>query len=509
MERVLPNVVLVLLLVLVGGVWLFGAFKDLPYVSHPDEPTNLRVVDQMVESKDLNPHFFNYPSLFLYLHAAVNLDGPLLDSLGQELPPMSQVMGTSKTETPGSVRVHRTLSVLLGLLAIFASYMSSLLLTGRRWVSLWAAILMASSITLTVNARIITPDVLAVALVSGTLWASLRVLRNPTWSAHLLAGLAAGLAASSKYNAVLVVTTVAVASVLSGSLKADLAGNRRRALPQRALKLALAGFGACAAFALTTPFSWLDRPEFLRDLQFERQHYATGHAGMDGNAASWYVNYFSHSELLIIAASGLGLCIALICWRWKELAVLLAFPLTYWALIASQSVRNERTALLLLPSLAVLATYGLGLAGDQLRYKDPAWHSSWIRALGILISTLAITVQVVHLRPSLNLQKTTSTQAREWVDGNVDRGTPILVESYSPWIDSAQYQVTAIPTLAAMPNPTSWDYVIASDAMYRRFLDNEARFPREVAVYRSLFSSLRTVAEFNGNGPRIRIMAKD
>jgi hypothetical protein len=122
---------------------------------------------------------------------------------------------------------------------------------------------------------------------------------------------------------------------------------------------------------------------------------------------------------------------------------------------------------------------------------------------------LAITVQVVHLRPSLNLQKTTSTQAREWVDGNVDRGTPILLESYSPWIDSAQYKVTAIPTLAAMPNPTSWDYVIASDAMYHRFLDNEARFPREVAVYRSLFSSLRTVAEFNGNGPRIRIMAKD
>ncbi len=500
-------VVLGLLLLIVGAVWLFAAVKELPYIHHPDEPTNLRIVDRMIESGDPNPRFFNYPSLFLYIHAAIHLDGPLVDRLGDESAPVSQGMGISKSETPGAVRVHRALSVTLGLLAVLASYGSALILTGRRWVSLWAAFLMASSTTLAMNAQLVTPDVLAVALVGATLWASLKVLKSPTWSAHLVAGAVAGLAASSKYNAVLVVASLAAASALSGSWKENLSGEWKAPLLQRALKLASSGMAAVAAFALTTPFSWLDRAEFLKDLRFERDHYATGHAGMDGEAASWYVNYFTHSELLIIVAAGFGLVVCLVFWKWKELALLLAFPSVYGAFIASQSVRNERTALLLLPFLAVLAAYGVGLAADHIRSSETEWSLEKLKM--VLAGSIAFVVvaQVVRLVPSLGLQKTTFAQSREWINENVDPGTPILVESYSPWIDPNEYQVTVTLTLAAHPTATSWEYVIASEAMYSRYIKDEARFPREAHIYRSYFENLRTVAEFEGNGSRIRIMA--
>lgn len=44
---------------------LVGLTADLPYMHHPDEPVNLRVIDAMIVNGDANPHFFNYPSLFL------------------------------------------------------------------------------------------------------------------------------------------------------------------------------------------------------------------------------------------------------------------------------------------------------------------------------------------------------------------------------------------------------------------------------------------------------------
>ena len=44
----------------------------LPYLDHPDEPTNYGVFHEMVHDRTLNPHFFNYPSLFFDLQAFVH-----------------------------------------------------------------------------------------------------------------------------------------------------------------------------------------------------------------------------------------------------------------------------------------------------------------------------------------------------------------------------------------------------------------------------------------------------
>ena len=48
---------------------LFLARGILPYVRHPDEVVNMNVVLQMLGTRTLNPHFFNYPSLWFYLQA--------------------------------------------------------------------------------------------------------------------------------------------------------------------------------------------------------------------------------------------------------------------------------------------------------------------------------------------------------------------------------------------------------------------------------------------------------
>ncbi|MBV8996937.1 MAG: hypothetical protein JO287_25280, partial [Pseudonocardiales bacterium] len=89
------------LLLLALVLRLVGLTTDLPYMHHPDEPVNLRVIDAMVANGDANPHFFNYPSLFFYLHAAFHLDGPLLGWIPglAERAPVSTLMGVSYDPT--------------------------------------------------------------------------------------------------------------------------------------------------------------------------------------------------------------------------------------------------------------------------------------------------------------------------------------------------------------------------------------------------------------------------
>ncbi len=51
----------------------WGAFADIdaPFVYHPDEPDVVGRAVTMLVTGDLNPHWFHYPTLPIYLYAAV------------------------------------------------------------------------------------------------------------------------------------------------------------------------------------------------------------------------------------------------------------------------------------------------------------------------------------------------------------------------------------------------------------------------------------------------------
>jgi hypothetical protein len=46
---------------------MWGIRGGLPYVDHPDEPNPINYVVQMLKTGDLNPHFFQKPSLYVYM----------------------------------------------------------------------------------------------------------------------------------------------------------------------------------------------------------------------------------------------------------------------------------------------------------------------------------------------------------------------------------------------------------------------------------------------------------
>jgi len=494
---------LAVVLVTIGSLWIVAATKDLPYIHHPDEPVNLWVINGMIDDGDFNPHVFIYPSLFFYLQAAVHLDGPVIGWLGgDEVAPYTWVTGTTKTTTPGGVKVHRAVSVLMGLVTVAAVYATTRLMTRRTGAALFAAVVMATSMTLGVSARLITPDVLATALVTCTLWASVRLWLSPTWGSHVWAGAMVGLAASAKYNAATVAVTVVAAAALSPGLRAQ-------AL-QRVMKLGISGLAAGVTFLVTTPYSLLDRDEFLEGMRFQRDHYATGHPGMDGDAALWYARYLLSTETLLVIVAILGTGVALFSKRWRPVLLLSTFPLIYGAFVASQAVRNERTILVLLPNLAVLAGFGGAVLVERVAPEGLSLRSlpTKVTAVVLVLGAAALGAQAAPLVDSLSPRPTTWAQSREWIQDNIPAGSSIYIEAYSPWVDPADYEVNATTYLGRVPDllEGDWSYLVASEWAHRRFVNEPDRFPEEVRAYRALFEQARTVARFEGDGPTIHIL---
>ncbi|GAB3445568.1 ArnT family glycosyltransferase [Actinophytocola sediminis] len=454
---------------------------DLPFMHHPDEPTNLRVVDKMVVNGDPNPHFFNYPSLFLYLHSAVHLDGPLLGwlpGLG-ELAPVTAatssgtpLTGVGFAPTTGSVVLHRLVTVACGVGVVVAGWFTARRVAGGVVAPAVTSVVLACSPTLVAHSKLVTPDMVAALLVGVGVLCAVWVFQRGSWVSYLVAGSVVGLAAGAKYTAVLVAVPVVVAAVL---------GKRRAGW----YRLPVAGVVAVGAFLLSTPFALLDREAFLAGLEFERAHYATGHHGMEGDTVEFYLELLASREwaLLGLAVAGLVALAITMRDRWPVAVILLAFPVVYGVAVGLQTVRNDRTIMLILPPLAVLAAFLV----ERLRGRVP-----------ITVGLAA----VVALTSWPATGPTAWARAREWLSARPD--TTLLVEAYGPYADPARHRIIGRTRLIDGDVPPGTDYLVAAEGMYGRYLTGD--YPAEQAAYERLFAEHRELARFTSDGSTIVIL---
>lgn len=181
-----------------------------------------------------NPHFFNYPSAPIYLAAVV-----------------FKVVGVVVPLTDGTkgffYLLARLLSVGFGVGTVAVAWSLGRRLAGER-AGLVAAGLLAVTPLHVVNSHYASVDV------QLTFWCALALRLALEPELLVWAGVASGLAASCKYNGVLVLTGIWAAAGLGR------AGWRA---------VLLATGAAAAAFVLTSPFVLLDLQHSLPDLRLE------------------------------------------------------------------------------------------------------------------------------------------------------------------------------------------------------------------------------------------------
>ncbi len=498
----LKHLLLVGIVALGAGLRFWGINFGLPYTYAPDEPTYLTITLQILRSGDLNPHWWYYPSAMFYLHALAQAIFFLLGrsigvftTLADLTLPEIIATGVGHTTLPETFLIARGLTALLSTLAILVVYAMGRRLHPNSSVAILAVLFFALSPTVNDTSHRIGPDVLAMffLLVSGLF--ALRLVDEPHWQNYVGAGLGAGLAFGSKYNAGVVLIAVLVAHF----------SRWRWAEWQRLL---LAFVATALGFFIATPFAVFDFPNFWEGLRWQVFSYSVeGHSGQEGDALRWYLTYLWSVEGWVALGGALG-ALWMVKSRSPKYWTLLSFPVAYFAFVSMMFTRNERTIMLIVPFLSLSAAmllvnvYEYLTTRREMRYAMPL---AVIVTMFIVWSPLYISLTSIERLLTVDGRET----ARVWIEQNLPRGTRIAIEAYSPYVDRERFVVDAVGGM--ITRSPEWyirngiEYLVASYGTYGRFYEDPARYRDIVARYDAFFGHFPEIKRFDDGGYQIRI----
>ncbi len=232
-------------------------------LARPDEEKIAQAAFHILQG-DFNPHFFLYPSLFIYLTAAAYAVLVVFERvLGTSAVAVSLAAGAMADPSLLHL-VARGLAAASGIATIVVLYGAASELFPRR-AALAAAAFLAIAFLHVRDSHFGVTDVPVTLLTVCAFWGGARIAtRGVTLSRSAVTGLLCGLAASTKYNAALIALPALVAIASHGFIL-------RRVSVMLALAAAVAlAIGLTAGFLGGTPFAVLDRPAFLADIEAQR-----------------------------------------------------------------------------------------------------------------------------------------------------------------------------------------------------------------------------------------------
>lgn len=303
-----PPVAFAAILGLAGALRLVGVQYGLPFpLLNPDERNIVPRAWSMVHGGGLDPDWFDYPSLVMYV-----------------LAPFQAWQGEP------SYLAARVTMVGIAIAGVAAAWW-----LGQRAYGPMAGFVAAAVIA--VETTHVAYSRMAVTDVPLTLGVTVALALMISGRIEL-AGLAVGLAASAKYPGILLLAPLVAAAW----------GTWRR--------LAIAAFLALAAFAATSPYVILHLGEAAGDAWRVQQDARAGWLGFEHDQAAPIAFaarlWDGLGPVLVIAAA--GLVVALVRRRRTDL-VLAVFVLVYFASLLTIDAHFDRYVLPLLPALGALA----------------------------------------------------------------------------------------------------------------------------------------------------------
>jgi 4-amino-4-deoxy-L-arabinose transferase-like glycosyltransferase len=461
-------------------VW--GLNWGLPWAFLSDEKHYVDRANEMLKTGDPNPHYFRNPSLLTYLIIGelhvIRLLGPLAGPLASDVPGSANLLA-------------RLDSALIGTASVGLLYAVGATLFTRR-VGLIAALFLAVAFLHVRNSQYGVNDVPSVGFLLLSFYFVVLLLRQPALRWYVLAGVAGGLAASTKYNMGFFFVPLLAAHWLARRVATRTLNVARPWRRSALVALGLAGTSSLAAYLIGTPYTLLDFPRFRSD--FLTQYGFGTIRSSPGLSPEPIPLMYLKAMLqgfgalpLALAFVGLGHLV----WPGERLRkrtasaiLLLAFPVIYLAFMLPKAVYFPRLVLPLLPFFCLLAACGASWLIGQLR---PAWRPAG--AFTLLAAALAqpLANDLQHHR--IMMQADTRVLANEWIQANLPHGSRLKADEYALLDRSAAHR-TYTPNSANLEveeferEPEDDDashfikrkyqYVVTSSFLYDRYRANPA-----------------------------------
>ncbi|HSC28521.1 MAG TPA: glycosyltransferase family 39 protein [Vicinamibacterales bacterium] len=476
----------------------WGIGSGLPYSVGSDEPPIMSIAVRMMRTGDLHPHFFDYPTLYIYVQ--------LVTACARFVTGAKQGMWSSLDQA-GVEDFYlwgRVVTAALGVATIALVHAS-----GSRFGRAQAALAAAIMAVLPMHVReshFALTDVPVTFVTALALLLGLRALEAPSARAFVWAGAAVGFAVATKYNALpaIVMPLIAVRAAHDG-----------RAVRNLTIVLASSGL----AFLLAAPYTALDLPAFLDAFAYLASSYHV----RPGAEPGWSL-YLKHLRialgwpglLFLFAGCGYALVHALkrpAPARWWMLA---AFPILYFAFISRQGLIFGRYLLPITPFAALLIAIAVIRTADLTRR---AGASSRMRAA--VAAALTVAVLLPQARTAIAYGRSitrpsTRGVAYEWILQNVPQGSMVVSENFEIRLPERLYRTDPVRRLADRSyedyQQAGVTHLIASSYVFGPVVDGHAGEDAR-AAYLHLVSRAREVLRVSPSdtlaGPEVRVYAVD
>jgi hypothetical protein len=398
-----------------------GLAYGLPYVFYPDEAV---IVNHAVAfgTGDLNPHFFNYPSLYMYC---------LFVMYG-----ISYVIGAaagvfhSTDEFARLFFIDSTLFYLSGRVVALACGVGNVLLLyalGKRIynekVGLMSAALLSFSPHHIAFSHVIKIEVPAGFLATASLWFTWSAYKSGALRSYALAGLLAGLAASTMYPAGFVIIALPIAQLL----------RYRAGLSKIVDRNMLAAAPVCAlGFFIGTPFAILDWRAFLSELSSVGNLYSSGRIWVESP-------FFPFTSLLesmgstIGAVALLGTVYAVLVRRGPGDLIVASYPVFLGFFFAMFATKEYHHMIIGFPALCLL---GGRLLDDAVQAIARQRRWAPVAMTAATVAIVAVPADETAVRQYRLTLPDTRMLAKEWIETHVPYGSTIVMDGGKYYLES-------------------------------------------------------------------------
>ncbi len=476
---------------------LYGINWDLGGHLHPDERQLIFVADRIHFFDKLNPEFFNYGTLPIYL----------LKGTSQLL---SIFFGAALTNYDGMLYVGRGLSIIASLAIIWLIYRITLLLFKHKKTAYFASFFYSISFFTIQNSHFFIVDQFLTLCLTLLLYISLLYLKSPSIKKIVLIAAAFAAAITSKISGAIALPPLLIIFFIFPL-------NKKRVQ-------SLGIFFICALLFsfIFMPYTYLAWPQFTLDiktqLQLAKNAYAFPYT-LQYVGTLPYLYYLKNIILwglgpFISTLSIVGMFVYFnLLKKDKSTYKLHIFTITLYALyflyIGQSAVKFMRYMLPMYPFFAILAA----IASDRLlsSKKIPVKFFFYTLAVCTIVWTLAF----VNIYSSQH----TRLAATDWIIKNIPAGSTLAVEHWDDRLAGNRMDLYRFEelTLYDIPDDSAkWnildgklarsDYIIiASNRLYvplQRLTDctkYKVCYPRTARYYPDLFGgklSFHKVAEF-------------
>ena len=395
-------------------VRFYGLRFGMPHVqARPDELVVIGVGKDFL-SGDLNPKFFRYPSLFMYLLAIFDYAYYLFGRAVGWFSSLDHFLSTFPVYWVPFFMIARVVSAVAGTATVAAVYLTGARLFDRLTAGL-AAFFLALAFLHVRDSHFGVTDVPMTFCVALSMLFLVRGALEDRPMPFAIAGALAGAGASIKYNAALMFVPLFTAALVGS--------NRGRTT---AIRVGLFTALFIASFVAGTPFAVLDWHAFIRDVTAESTHIGVPH--------SFDLGYGGIHHLAFSLRYGLGLPLlmtGLVGFVWlvradsRKAALLVAFPVAYYLLLVPTRTVFVRYAVPLVPFLC------LGAAWAVARVAQAAASRYRLSAAALACAVAAIVVAPSAYAVGRLDRLFAATDSRvllaDWLRANVNPGSSIYL----------------------------------------------------------------------------------